>query len=206
VGDVDPVGHAYPGVQAPTQVGDVCPGADPKDPGRQGAVQAAEVRPGSAPYTPRGHGVQLPAPGREYVPAGHTTAVALALPAGQAWPSLQLPEQPALLLNAPSTAPNRPAGHGVHVPAPNEEYVPAGHSTVVALTLPAGHMCPSAQEPAHPTVPLGAPTNVPNRPAGHGAHVPAPASEYVPAGHMPLHASATLVLAKRPGGQGVHGA
>ena len=80
VGEVDPMGHAYPAVQWPVHVGDVSPGSEPKRPGRHGAVHVACVRPGREPYWPAGHPVHVPAPPREYEPAGHTTSVALVLP------------------------------------------------------------------------------------------------------------------------------
>ena len=67
-----------------------------------------------APYTPAGQSTQESAPARLNFPAGQATAVPLALPAGHTNPGLHTPLQPAVELNPPTTAPNRPAGQGVH--------------------------------------------------------------------------------------------
>ena len=68
-----------------------------------------EFPPATVPYVRKVHGVQTLLPALLYCPAGHKNAVALVLPAGHAYPALQLPEQPALV--SPLTLPNVPAGH-----------------------------------------------------------------------------------------------
>ena len=114
-GDVDPAGHQYPAVQLPEQLGDDRPVVAPKVPAGQGAVQAAIVSPVLAPYTPAGQGEHTPAPAREYCPAGHSTAVALVLPGGQACPAEHWPEHAAVVKAL--AAPKTPAGQGVHTAA-----------------------------------------------------------------------------------------
>lgn len=145
VGTTDPAGHAYPGEHVPEHNALVRPGVDPK--------------------VPAGHKTHVPAPAREYDPAGHCTAVALVEPAGHAYPAEQFPEHAALV--RPETAPKDPAGHSpehvgtvragpepyvpgghwVHSLAPAPLYVPAEHTAAVALVDPTGHAYPAAQRP-----------------------------------------------------------
>jgi hypothetical protein len=98
VEEVDPAGQAYPAVQLPLHDEATCPPVAPYEPGRQGAVHTAVVRPGSEPYSPVGQSLQVPAAAREYLPAGHSSMLALAVPAGQAKPGLHTPLQPAVVL------------------------------------------------------------------------------------------------------------
>ncbi len=104
------------------------------------------------PKDPAGQGVQAPAPAREYVPAPHLTDVALVLPAGQACPAMQLPEQAGE--EAARDIPYVPAGHGLHSPAPAELYRPTGHTAAVAVMDPAGQAKPAEHAPVHRGVPL----------------------------------------------------
>ncbi len=109
------------------------------------------------------------------------------------------PLQPAV--GRPSTAPNVPSGHGVHIEAPLGAYVPTGHRRTVVSTLPAGHAKPAGHSPSHNGVVT--PDTLPKRPPGHSPlqlavdraepfpYRPAlqfrqlaePAREYLPGGH-----------------------
>ncbi len=80
--------------------------------------------------------MQAPAPARLYVPGGHRTAVGVALPSGQAYPAVHVPEHTGVV--SPLAPPEYPAGHGVHAPAPARLYVPGGHRNTVALADPEG--------------------------------------------------------------------
>ena len=118
-----------------------------------------------------------------YVPTPHVIVVALTLPDGHAKPALQFPLQLAFV--SPDDAPNTPAGHVVHTPAPTPLYCPAAHIAAVAFVLPAAHACPALQFPLHAAlVRAGV---APNVPAGHGplhaALVKPETLPYVPAGH-----------------------
>ena len=90
-GLVEPRAHANPGEHVPLHVGEDRPGVLPKVPGGHGAEQVDEVKPCVAPYRPIAQGVQIPAPGREYLPAGHRDAVETVDPATHAYPAVQLP-------------------------------------------------------------------------------------------------------------------
>lgn len=78
-------------------------------PAGHGPLQLADTSPGVLPNTPPGHTVHTAAPPVEYVPGWHRVAVALVLPAGQAYPAAQAPVQVDTV--SPRTPPNRPAGH-----------------------------------------------------------------------------------------------
>ncbi len=69
---------------------------------------AGEPPPGQADRA--GQLAQVPAPPKLYSPGGHSTAVALVEPAGQAYPAVHSPLQ--VSADAATAAPNRPAGHG----------------------------------------------------------------------------------------------
>lgn len=102
--------------------------------------QAEVCMPTVSPYRPARHGLQLPAPACEYLPATHASGVALTDPAGQAYPAEHTPGQDAPVW--PGRKENRPALHGpLHV------------GTAIAV-------------------------DEPYRPAGHGEHAPNPAREY----------------------------
>jgi hypothetical protein len=165
---VDPAGQAYPAVQL--------------------AAQGA-ARDTSELHRPAAHSAHVPAPMVLNWPAVHITAVALADPAGQAYPAVQLTMHE--LFRATSEL-HRPAAQGAHDPAPLVLNWPAAHMTAVALMDPAGHANPAVQllhEPAPPAL---------NRPAEQR-----PVEALVdPAGHAKpakqlLHKLAPLVL-KRP--------
>jgi hypothetical protein len=90
--------------------------------------------PAVAPYRPAGHGVQVPAPLKLYWPAGHKTAVALVLPAGQAYPAVHdTPEHVGAV--RPVELPYCPALHGPEQRAETKPaiapYVPAGRKETV---------------------------------------------------------------------------
>jgi hypothetical protein len=92
------------------------------------------------------------AAGREYVPAGHSCAVALVDPAGHAYPAVQLPEQAAVVRpevspyvpagHAPehlavlrrAASPNVPCGHRVQALEAGRLYLPTGQGSAVADT------------------------------------------------------------------------
>ncbi len=172
---VDPAGHACPAAQSPVHVGRATPEVLPND--------------------PPGHGVHPAAPGPLYWPAGHSTAVALVDPAGQAYPAVQLPLHTDV---APAAELNVPAGHAEHDAAPASLYCPAGHCTAVALVEPTGHAYPGLQVPLHPTEALTAPITAPNVPPAHAVHDGIwPTKLYCPGGHG-VHAATASCSA--PGG------
>ena len=72
-------------------------------------MQAAVGSPVMFPKTPLGHKLHKPAPAAVNDPTGHSTAVELVLPAGHAYPAVQLPEHDGV--HKPDTAPNVPPGH-----------------------------------------------------------------------------------------------
>ena len=84
-----PDGQAYPAVQLPEQ--------------------AAVDRPAVAPYSPAAHAVHVPEPDKLKAPGGHCNAVLIVLPAGHAYPAVQLPEHDGV--HGPDMAPNVPPGH-----------------------------------------------------------------------------------------------
>jgi hypothetical protein len=84
VAEVDPAGQANPAVQGPVQEDTLRPVELPKRPAGHWAVQVLLVMADAAPYVPAGHGVQDPAPAKEYWPAGHRAAVGDVDPAAQA--------------------------------------------------------------------------------------------------------------------------
>jgi hypothetical protein len=134
---VDPSAQAYPAAQLP--------------------LHAADGSPGTAPYRPAAQDVHDDDPASEYLPAGHTDAVALVDPAAHAYPAAQLPlhaadDRPATAPYRPAAhaavhaadvspvpSPNRPAGHSTHSPAPDRLYRPTPHMVAVALVDPATH-------------------------------------------------------------------
>ena len=110
-------------------------------------------------------------------------AVGLVDPAGQLYPAKHPPlhaDDVTLLID-----PYRPPGHSLQVPAPDAEYVPAGHFTVVAITEPSGQLYPALQAPLQLEVVSSA--TEPYRPAPHcpeHASVVNPYDEpYWPASH-----------------------
>jgi hypothetical protein len=125
-------------------------------------------------------------------------------PTGHAYPALHGPLQVDTFI--PVTSPYRPPGHPVHDAAPDRLYVPTGHTTMVTLVDPTGHMYPAGQGPLHvdevnpPVWPYWPavhcpvqleevrPADVPYRPAGHGPvhdeDVRPVASPYCPAGQL----------------------
>lgn len=120
----------------------------------------------AAPKRPPGHSVQLPAPTRLYVPAGHTAAVALVDPGAHAYPAVQ----------------------GVHTAAPAVAlYCPAPHR--VAFPEPAGHTDPGGHVSVQATVALGARGTVPYKPAGQGVQEEDEGGAKDPAGHGMMDAT-----------------
>jgi hypothetical protein len=120
-----PGGHA-------TAVAFVEPAGHQK-PGAHAPEQAAVARPGDEPN----------------LPGGHARADEFVEPAGQKCPVLQGPEQAGVA--SPRTDPNVPAGHGVGTMLPEGQKAPTvqGVITVVALSLPSGHVKPGTQRPTH---------------------------------------------------------
>ena len=114
---MDPAGQAYPAVQDP--------------------VQNRVLHAIDAPYRPAGQGLQLSVAPSLNDPAGHTTAVALVLPAGQAYPGKHAPMQ--LASSARAWDPNRPGGQGPvqagEGRADVDPYSPATQSTQAAAPL-----------------------------------------------------------------------
>ena len=108
---VDPVGHEYPAAHGPLHADVASPGDAPKRPASHGPLHAAVVNSGVAPYRPALQLLQIAAPGREYCPGEHGTAVGVTEPAGHANPALQLPLQ--FAATAAGVAPKDPA---LHVP------------------------------------------------------------------------------------------
>jgi hypothetical protein len=180
VDDADPAGQKYPAVHVPVH---------------DDVANAAED-----PNLPTRHGSHTPAPTRLYEPGGHWMAVADVLPAGQAYPAVQVPlhagvDSPDVDPKVPAgqaavqlasavrgNAPYRPAGHTVHSPAPDRLYRPAGHGDTVALVDPAGHAYPAVQTPLHADVFIAA--VAPNCPATHTLQADAPALLNCPAGQV----------------------
>ncbi len=70
---------------------------------------AAVGDPAAAPNVPAGQDEHDPAPATLYCPVGHKDAVALVLPATQAYPAVQLPLHDDDV--SPPVAPYLPAGH-----------------------------------------------------------------------------------------------
>ena len=134
--------------------------------------------------------MQVSAPDKLYLPAGHTIAVALVEAAGQVYPALHSPLQ--LAEGMAADAPYSPATQSVHTLAPVKLYRPAGHTAAVALVDPATHAYPALQFPVHsgvvrpldnPYLPasqgplqlaFGMPDTAPYKPATHIVHTPAP--------------------------------
>lgn len=143
--------------------------------------------------------MQVGKPPVEYVPAGQMFAVALVLPAGQAYPAGHWPLQPGLVKpvtfpNAPAVQlalqfadvnpvvdPYRPALQLLHVPDPLKLNLPMGQMLPVALVVPTGHAYPARQGPLQDE--LVAAEELPKVPAGHKEHTEAPPREYRPGGH-----------------------
>jgi hypothetical protein len=161
---VDPAGHAYPAAHAPSQAEDTAPALEPNRPAGQGPVHATDVTAAESPYRPAAHGVHTAAPANEYLPAGHTDALAATDPGGHAYPAVHGPEHPGDV--SPDAAPNTPPPHTLHDGDPDSAYVPGPHKTVVEFTDPAGHAYPGVHGPAHCDV--VAPLALPNLPASHG--------------------------------------
>jgi hypothetical protein len=152
---VDPAGQAYPPAQ--------------------GALHAL-TRAVPPLQVPAGQSLHAPAPAALNRPAAHTTAVALAEPAGHACPAEQAP------LQAPARAVTLlqvPGAQSVHEPARAKLYRPAGQGTTVELGEPAGHAYPAEQGSVHALVRAVASLHVP---AAQPLHAPAPARLYCPAG------------------------
>ncbi len=95
---VDPPGQAYPAVHDPLHAEAVRPEEEPYRPVGQGPEhnEVDTSRPGELPKRPAGQAVHDTEPAREYFPTGHTAAVELVDPAGQAYPAVQLPEHAAV--------------------------------------------------------------------------------------------------------------
>jgi hypothetical protein len=172
---VDPKGHLKPAGQTPVQLD----------------VGMDEV----LPYLPPGQSEHTAAPTRLYWPAGQVDAVALADPAGHAYPAVQAPLHTED--DRPATSPNLPPEQGMH-DAADRLYWPAGQIEVLVVD-PEGHAYPAVQTPLHidddkpavpPNLPAGhsvhddKPAVPPNLPAGHSVHDDAADRLYCPAAHM----------------------
>ena len=133
---MDPEGQKYPAVQFPVQRAVLSPETSPYVPPGQGPVQDGLARPAVDPYSPAVQLVHAEAPEREYVPGGQMFAggVEVTVPAGQAYPALQFPEQEAF--GSARLEPYSPAGQSVQASADAREYVPRGHAAAVALVDP----------------------------------------------------------------------
>ena len=105
-----PDGQAYPAKHGPVHKGLVSPCVEPYRPRSHGPLHAAVVVPAEDPNKPTAHATHAPAPPTLYQPGGHSTAVALVEPDGQAKPGEQPPLHPEVL--SPGTAPNSPAAQG----------------------------------------------------------------------------------------------
>ena len=109
VGVVDPAGHAYPALHAPSHDDDDSPLTDPNRPAAHSPLQAAAVSPVLLPKVPALQLVQAPAPARLYCPAPHSVPVALVDPGGHAYPAAHAPSHDDD--DSPLTDPNQPAAH-----------------------------------------------------------------------------------------------
>jgi hypothetical protein len=134
VGLVEPAGHAYPPLQAPSHVGDAKPATDPKRPAGHSPLQLDDDRPATEPNRPALQLLQTPAPGRLNVPGGQTEALGDEVPDGQKNPAAHGPLQ--LAVARPSVPPYRPALQLLHDPDPDTLYVPTPHTAAVADTDP----------------------------------------------------------------------
>jgi hypothetical protein len=158
---VDPTGHAYPAVQLPLH-------KEEFNPTTEGLNQL-----------PPGHTVHTAAADKLYWPAGHR--VALMVPAGQAYPAVQLSLQ---TVARPGTSLHFPASQSVHAAAPLRLYRPAVHIKAVVLSDPARHANPATQTPPHEDVFMPTAVGLNTVPAGHGMHeLSTRTSLYLPAGH-----------------------
>jgi hypothetical protein len=180
----EPAGHAYPAAHTPLHSGAVRPGSAPNRPPGHNPLQSAVPSADALPNRPAAQALQVPAPGRECVPAGHTVAVALVDPAGHAYPALQVPLHRAVLNPTAVTLNQVPAGQSVHDPAPARLYWPAGQINAVALVDSAAHAYPAVQLPLQVAVFKPSSVVLNQVPAGQLLHDPAPARLYRPAGQM----------------------
>ena len=142
----DPATHAYPALQVPTHDDDVSPLTDPKRPASHGPLHVDTLMAASDPYRPALQLVQVPAPLKLYVPAGHTTAVALTDAAGHAYPAVQGPLHAAD--GRPAVDPYTPAGQSVHTTAPAIEYRPAGQMDAEEFVDPTAQAYPALHAPS----------------------------------------------------------
>ena len=108
-------------------------------------MHAAVNKPDVLPYRPALQLLQVPAPPKLYFPCPHIVAVAVIDPATHAYPAVHGPLHDALV--SPDVAPNVPAGHALHTPAPASEYCPATHMDAVGDTLPSTHAYPAVHSP-----------------------------------------------------------
>ena len=83
-------------------------------------MHAAVGSPVLLPYSPALQLLQEPAPASEYLPTLQIAAVGVTDPATHAYPAVYSPLHAAL--GRPVVAPNVPAGHDVHTPAPDRLY------------------------------------------------------------------------------------
>ncbi len=161
---VDPAGHAYPALHGPLHDELGRPLAAPNLPTGHGPLHVATVMGAVPPYRPTPQSVHTPAPAREYLPTGHSNAVALDDPLTHAYPAAQFPVHVATAIAA--VPPYRPAGHREHDPAPTRLYRPVGHVNAVAVVDPAAHAYPAEQLPVH--VDTISPVVDPNWPGSQG--------------------------------------
>jgi hypothetical protein len=169
-----PGGQAYPAGHGPLQDALVRPLMAPNLPTGHGPLQAATVMGVVPPYRPTPQSVHTPAPAREYLPSGHSNAVAVDDPAAHAYPAAQFPVHVATAIAV--VPPKRPAGHREHDPSPTRLYRPVGHVNAVALVDPAAHAYPAVQFAVQ--VDTVRPAVDPNRP---GSQRPVQAAEGRPA-------------------------
>ena len=120
MGDTLPATQKYPAVHSPLHAAVLRPDTDPNVPAGHCAVHAAVGSPVLLPYSPALQLLQDPAPASEYLPTRQIAAVGVTDPATHAYPAVHSPLHAAL--GRPVVAPNVPAGHDVHTPAPDRLY------------------------------------------------------------------------------------
>jgi hypothetical protein len=180
----EPAGHAYPASHGPLQEGVDRAGSAPNRPAGHSPLQSAVPSAVALPNRPVAHTLQLTAPGREYVPAGQTDAVALVEPGAHAYPAVHMPLQAAVFKPAVVALNQVPAGQLLHDPAPARLYRPGGHIDAVALVEPTGHTYPAVHRPLHTAEFKPAVAALNQVPEGQLLHAPAPARLYRPGGQM----------------------
>jgi hypothetical protein len=184
---VDPDGHAYPAGHIPLQLDDVKPTT----------VLLYHV--------PAGHTLHDADQGKLYLPAGHTEAVALVDPTGQAYPAGHTPLQFDEVKPTSDTLYHVPPGHKLQDADRARLYWPAGHTDSVALgfVVPTGQAYPAGHSPLHDEVVRPTTDALYHVPPGHTLQAADRAKLYWPAGHTNAVAFKLVVPAGQayPAGQ-----